>query len=92
MSGRRRLAIENPRRNERQRATAVRIMATVEDGEAAMVWLDPQYRAVLDKQPKYQEDWQARDARHTKIRIAKQRLALKLAGLHQEKLVAAMAR
>lgn len=33
-------------------------------------------------------DWQEQDARRTKIRIAKQRLALKLAGLHQEKLKA----
>lgn len=31
-------------------------------------------------------DWQEQEADRTKIRIAKQRLALKLAGLHQEKL------
>lgn len=31
-------------------------------------------------------DWQEQEANRTKIRIAKQRLALKLAGLHQEKL------
>jgi hypothetical protein len=50
-------------------------------------------RAAIDKLPKAEsENWQDRDARHTKIRIAKQRLALKLASLHQEKLVAAMAR
>ncbi len=41
-------------------------------------------------QPDY--DWQEMEAKQTKIRIAKQRLALKLAGLHQEKLAAAMAR
>lgn len=43
-------------------------------------------RAALDKLPKLDsEDWQSREARRTKLRIAKQRLVLKLAGLHQEK-------
>jgi hypothetical protein len=32
------------------------------------------------------DDWQEQDARRTKVRIAKQRLTLKLAGLHQKKL------
>ncbi len=41
--------------------------------------------ARLDKLPKLEsEDWQAREARRAKLRIAKQRLTLKLAGLHQE--------
>lgn len=31
-------------------------------------------------------DWQEQEARRTKIRIAKQRLVIKLAGLHQEKM------
>lgn len=36
-------------------------------------------------------DWQESDNRRSKIRIAKQRLALKLAGLHQQKMTAATA-
>lgn len=50
-------------------------------------------RAALDKLPKLDsEDWQSREARRTKLRIAKQRLVLKLAGLHQQKMTVAKAR
>lgn len=42
-------------------------------------------RAVLDKLPKVDsEDWQSRESRRAKVRIAKQRLILKLASHHQK--------
>lgn len=42
-------------------------------------------RAIMDKMPKLEhEDWQERDSRRNKLRIAKQRLVLELAEAHQK--------